>query len=239
MKEKSLILLLFLLTSVSFSIAQDKIRPAILRIVDDIVEGGYVGGEAGAFPGAEPHQWQRYKLLNREANTNELLQLTKHSDPIVRVYAFDALVDRRDRNVYDLIQSHINDTALVIDQYGCFETRTTVAHRYIENTKSLTRTQVNTIDSIILYTLDASHKIYGTIIWRIELKPEYYTRLKELHNTTKNNFFVEKIATYNNPSDTSLIKAVLDDDPAIGLLAVVQYPHPSFYPSLKRIHAHE
>jgi hypothetical protein len=64
--------------------------------------------------GREPipsQQYRRYETLKDSATLEELAQLTNHSSAVVCCYAFDALSERKAPNFFQLVQSHLTDSA--------------------------------------------------------------------------------------------------------------------------------
>jgi hypothetical protein len=77
------------------------------------------------------HQfYKQLKLLRERAKTYELLLLTEHQSPFVRLHAFDLLLTLAYPNFVDVLAKHVEDTDTVFyhpTTYGCLYDITTVA----------------------------------------------------------------------------------------------------------------
>ena len=86
-----------------FSLTKDELVEQIAK--ENIVAGGAVGIAA-----VEPEQWIRYTALKTNTSEQELIELTDHPNKTVKCYAFNALMEKRSENIFDLLLKNITDT---------------------------------------------------------------------------------------------------------------------------------
>lgn len=80
----------------------------------NIMEGEQIGSW-----GMYSEQWERFQKLLLISNDTSLFELTSHSSPVVRGYAYLGLMERNTGLLMSAIRAHENDTALVKSQQGC------------------------------------------------------------------------------------------------------------------------
>ncbi len=144
------------------------VRPHIWEIVDGIVAENELHSSRIGRGGITGKQWKRYVALRTEATAEELVDLTDYTNPVVRSYAFMALVERNHPDVFTILVQHSNDRDTMLVLSGCTgrfaEVREflagTVTHGgFIDNAKRayrLSATQKATVDSLL--ALPASNK---------------------------------------------------------------------------------
>lgn len=104
------------------------VRPHIWTIVDAIRDYGELHSSCVYRGCVQSEQWKRYLHLKSEATDDELLDLTDYIDPVVRCYAFIALVERGHPDVFPVLMRHVEDTDTLSAQKGCIGFPTTVRH---------------------------------------------------------------------------------------------------------------
>lgn len=73
-----------------------------------------------------PQQYLRFDLLRKQSTDAELTALLKHRAPVVRAYAFEALAERPNIDLFPLLLRHQQDTARLAVSCGCFRFNNTV-----------------------------------------------------------------------------------------------------------------
>lgn len=89
------------------------------KITRDISLCSTVDAAAVGFGGVQSEQYERFLLLRKIANDEELIQLTKSANGNVKAYAFLALAERNYPNCNELLQQHIKDTTSFQYRSGC------------------------------------------------------------------------------------------------------------------------
>lgn len=115
-----LFLLLFITEQNSF--ARDdstRVRKTILKLARKISRSKTVDTGPVGFAAEHTKQFDRYIYLINNATENELVVLTDHKDPKVRAYSFEILVAKGYKNIQQLLQQHIGDTATIVIRDGC------------------------------------------------------------------------------------------------------------------------
>ena len=129
---KQLLVVFFaVIFSVSNSFAQVKYERKHLsfkvkRIVHklekyDVVTGRRIGKSA-----IKSEQYRLFEKLESKATESELYELTNHSSPVVRAYAFYGLANEKSVKMLAVIEKNQNDTVAIIQQFGCIKAGNTV-----------------------------------------------------------------------------------------------------------------
>ena len=109
-------------------------RPVILLTHKDsvnmlkriIVESSAITGSSIGFAGSPSNTWYAFSWLINIATASELVEMTTHKNPVLRVYAYTGLLYRRYKPVAKVIQRMTEDTATVRTFSGCIMGTTTV-----------------------------------------------------------------------------------------------------------------
>lgn len=129
-----------------------KVSSTVLAIINDfefedgMVESAYVG-----YAGQPSDQFEVFERLYKEATESELLELTKHPEPIVRSYSFWGLAKINSNELEANLRQHLNDTTQVLTMSGCrvgIERVNTfmldvVTPKLVDNCKKLPRRTIN------------------------------------------------------------------------------------------------
>ncbi|MET4106167.1 HEAT repeat domain-containing protein [Hymenobacter sp. UYP22] len=106
-----LVILLLLLGAGQGTFAQGKNQAAFIkRVTDTIAYIGVLKCEAVSRIGYTPRQYTRFDSLRSYCSSEELQALLKHKSPAVRGYAFWALSERPEVDLYPLLMKHRRDT---------------------------------------------------------------------------------------------------------------------------------
>lgn len=114
--------------TVNSIILSDSLKPIVESLVSfNSVEDSLIG--IAAKPSAV---YSKFTKLLGIATDSELVQLTDHRNPSVRVYAFWGLAKRHNPVVKSLIKYHITDQAKFKHTEGCEEMENTVNNFYLD-----------------------------------------------------------------------------------------------------------
>lgn len=219
------------------------------NVVSDLIEYGVITGRAVGGAGTKPKQWDNFKDLRENATNPELLLLTEHPHPVVKCYAFDLLVNKRNENCFNILKDNLIDTTSVFTQFGCIGRRTRVNDYFIQSILSpnhgneyLIESEKNTLDSLILFTPNLISSYKNGLIERIEPKEKYYSRIRELA-LKENNSAIIAISKYQKESDIEFINHLLEntdtDIQYYGLKAAKNFPNDISFAKIKEIHSVE
>ena len=223
MKKFLFITILFFILFIGQSYSQynfdsTKVRPEILKIAKKIAKVNEVQSKSIGFTGTRSKQYLRYEKLKNIAHKNELVQLTNHFNPVVRCYAFWALRDRQESNIFPLLLNHIHDTVKVITQTGCIgeykktedfcinlfmEKYLIEEDKYRFNSCQLNYAEKRILDSTVIFM---PNNLFYTFKALQEIEPNlnYYIRIRELA-LEGNIFAVIALAKFNNEKDLEII----------------------------------
>lgn len=134
--------------------AQEKIL--INKIEEhDRVEDQFIG------EGGEPsEQWLRFDSLRTLLTEEQLILLTENESPVVRCYAFDALMESNSKQTISILLKHANDTTSVYAQSGCKAYSVSVADYFISSIST-------TIDGKEVYKKTPEEKAIVDSLWNI------------------------------------------------------------------------
>ncbi len=209
----------------------------------------YEGGEYWV-----PEYRKLIDKLQSIATVEELQVLSHHTNPVVRFEACRALTRLGTTNILALAVSHLDDTQLVRSQYGCTGRREAFADALIgwvsnpnlgvDNTpdRGLSEIEQRKLDSLVLYSKNALDARYHALE-RVGANPAHYRRIREMAVADQYGPALVALARFRNEADTQIIsnfESVTStgipwkDKPSYyRLLAIQEFPHPSFFPQLE------
>lgn len=239
-----LIVLLIALTSG----AQDqKLRPAIKSIVDNIekynrLEQKYVG-----FAGATTDQYRNFIKLRKKATTEELLVLLHHKNSVVKGYSSWALADNKYPKLYEVLDEFLKTGEVVPNQHGCIVGRADLASEFyrrvyyqhfeykLSNADSLFFLhQVQQMDSLILYT-DYQTPLLKNALEHNHANRNNYQRIKELSQRENHSAALVALAEYKKQEDIPFIISRGEES----FLAISVFPDRAFWDVLLRYKPHQ
>lgn len=229
-------------------------------LIDSLLKFNTYEGRYEGRTGDTTEQWHYFTEFSKRYSENELIQLCNDQNPVIRSLAFQALADNCSFKVYDILIDHLSDTTEFGRFYGCLSGTDRVTDNFLDAvgydketpTKyNLTDEQFNYIDSILLFRDEIKMKSFLSgielrsrhyMLERLKPVPQFYERVREI---AKDGVYeaLPLLAKYKNPADTSIFIGYLLDDEfsdrgrtmTIYVRKAIRYfPHPSFYPILKK-----
>lgn len=217
------------------------LRPEITKLVQNIAADNVVKGAAVGIAGIRTEQWDRYEHLKRTATGDELMLLSSHTNPVVRCYAFQALVHRK-VDVFPILLQHLKDDERVETLEGCIGGTEKVGDYFIntvmpgyadEGSYEMSARQLTELDSILINdkTVKVSRK--ESLLSTIRPNQKFYKQIRELA-IQGNPEAVLGLARFRNPLDIDIIKNLFSDNENsyYAIYAAREFPHESFYPYL-------
>jgi hypothetical protein len=143
----------------------------------------------GDFP--EKYQSQLVEIVSRTVatqpdyvrtkfTTQELEKLSKSEHPVLRAWGLRTLLSVKKVNAVDLIISHIDDTAIISVDHGEFgEWDETVTDDLIFHAEFTSKAERDSLARIVIFHHNKLKAAY-MIVELIEMKEEYYARIKEM-----------------------------------------------------------
>ena len=104
----------------------------VKNVVNQIVQYKTVQDERIGFAAAKSKVYQAFEKLSKIASNRELVQLTEHPTPNVRVYAFWALATKYYKAIKEVLEKRIKDVAMVEYQSGCITSNIQVNQFYLD-----------------------------------------------------------------------------------------------------------
>lgn len=94
-------------------------------IVEGIAQYNRLDGSMIGLAGQKSIQYKRFEVLC-QFSEDSLVSLTDHNNPVVRAYAFEALVKNNSSKTLEIFEKHIRDKASFDEMFGCIVNSTTV-----------------------------------------------------------------------------------------------------------------
>ena len=215
------------------------------NIVSGISKTNVVMGGAVGIAGARPEQWDRYLALCHKATDTEIINLTNHTNAVVRCYAFDCMLQRKNLDFFNTLLLHLIDTAEVHTLYGCLGGREMVGDYFLQASKGvgLNKNQESKIDSILLFDKRASLNARVDLLDSLRPEEKYYQRIREMVRVESFYQATPLLAKYRNKMDifsiANLLRSQHRDKQLYGLRSVIYFPDSSFFPALEEIVSNE
>ncbi len=198
-------------------------------------------GEAVGYSGEKPDQFKRFEKLQRRANKNELLELTKHKNGVVRCYAVWALSHDSTVDIFSIVIKHLSDDELIWTQFGCSVDQERVGDfiinlvtpGYVDLTsQKLDSLEFVKLDSILIYSAN-NLNARSAAMERAPMSESHYQLVKEIVKSKNDPSAVVALARYHRKDDIPLIKgSAYDDNNSFVYQAIIQFPEPDFLPFL-------
>lgn len=202
---------------------------------------------------AEPsHQWERYETLLEISSDSELLFLCNNRSPVIRAYAFQGLIRRQNPKIFDILTTHIHDTAAFDRSMGCMVGPCYVSDFYLELVgyfpyNSITSYKIspqerNLLDSLMLFGQEITLRRtnYNEIrlnsrkylLANLVIKEAYYNRLREILLAGVIEA-LPALAKFKKKEDIPLFKKIYEEEGRIAhdfvFDAIINFPHPDLF----------
>jgi hypothetical protein len=204
-------------------------------------------GSAVYDSGSRPAQFDNFTELQKKATKEELMELTNHSNGVIRCYAFWALSYDTSVDLLPIVIKHISDTASVSTQFGCIGSSEKVGDFFISivtpeyvdlKSKKLSPEEFEYLDSILVYT---SNTLYAreSAIFKAKPTETFYARARELVLKENNQSALVTLAKFKREQDIPLIlnnklKKERYDQLYFTYMAISEFPNIAFLPLLKK-----
>lgn len=170
-----------------------------------------------------------YKQLKYAANENDLVKLLEHPNISVRIFAFQILDEKKYKGLFSFIKDHFNDTYVMHKSYT---SRPYELGNHYCFARSLTKTQRNTIDSMVLFG-DNDYNYIHDIFLRNDTVSMFHDII--ISKLEKYPDGIKYIAKFNRESDLELLEAYILKNPSYNYSIMDLFPHPYFIGTVKKI----
>ena len=203
-------------------------------VIEEIANTNELHGQYLGIAGTPSDQYERYARLKKELSNDQLVELTNHSNAVVRCYSFWALTDRKEDDLFEILVNRIDDTATVYKQFADVVDHTTVADfcidlltrdfiftadYYRENNSQLTLEEKEVLDSLVIFS-STNLRYLNRILDNYEPDPKLYSQVRDLAALGNLHAF-PALARHQNEEDIDLILSL--DKVKRG---TNMYPHP-------------
>jgi hypothetical protein len=234
------ILFLVLFASVT-SYAQDIRKIEVEAIICGIAKYNGYDSEGIGFGGYKSSQRYRYEELRDKATSRELANATIHSNPVVVCYAFEALAERKDSNIFSLLKEHLTDTSILYTHIGyVLGGRSTVRNFMLDisyrNLGLFDSIQKKHLDSFVSSTQGLGPGIYDYILTTLEYDSISHKYLINILKENPCSDAIIELAKYQKQSDIKLILERINDSffSENGIKACYYFPDTAFYSILRK-----
>lgn len=218
------ILIVFILILFSSTLLGQEIRKEIYDLVQKIESVNILESEYVGYSGSTTDQYRYFDTLSKIATIDELLQLTKYKNPVIKGYASWALSNQKYPNLVAVFSEFLNTNEMAKSQDGCIVSDEKLSNLlyfhvfYDELYSSETETdslyylyQIQKMDSLLINNLFLIRKTYKDTIFKDYLtffvlsknnaNPKAYTQIKELAKIYNEPFVLSALAAYKISSD--------------------------------------
>ena len=208
---------LIILTLLTFHLEAQDIRPKINSLAKKIAKYNQLESEHVGIAGETTVQYENFIELRDKATIDELLELLKHENSVVKGYSSWALADRMYPRLTDIIAYFLAKGDSAATQHGCIVSEEDLAsefysrvfyqhfHNKLTETDSLFfQSQIQQLDSVILYGSNDGY-LMNKALSNNNGNPKNYERIKELAVTNNNKASLVALAKYQNQNDLSFL----------------------------------
>lgn len=205
------------------------LRPEILAIVERIAEAGSHDSERVGATGVPSEVYATYKELRELATAEEIRLLTEHASPVVRVYAFQALVERGGE-LFDQLWLRRDDLARLATMHGCIMAEQQVADMVLD--MAWDELDPGQRDLVLDHLLKGGGPAGFRHRALLQLEPfeAYYHQIRGLAMRGETSSALVALARFRRDADTDIILAGFADEKQryYALLAMETFPHQAF-----------
>lgn len=249
--------LLFILFSCLWSCRNNNstiVRKEVSTLAKKIAKNKIVYGPNINIGGERPEQWDEFIQLKSIATENELIKLTESNNPVIKCYAFKALVMNESSKAFDILMKNLTDNSRVETFYGCTNTFECVADDFFKNYKislftsdkeessegaNLSPEEVKRIEYEIVFNPHVKILAKNYILRFLKPRDEYYSRIRQFVINEKISDAIITLARFQKPQDKELIIKCLESHEYqlryCAVLAIDEYPDIDFFKPLLKI----
>ncbi len=170
--------------------------------------------------GPEHHRSKQYNYadwLRRHATSDQLAEIAKtNSNPATRLWALRILLEKPNKQVYDVLKAAINDTTEVEQMSYCFYSKLPYNLKafslyYFDQENSQTEEMQEAIDSLAFFDYMKQYGYDSEILNCFKPKQKYYVTAVEAANNGQVEI-LPLLVKYKNPNDRQRISKLLQAD---------------------------
>lgn len=176
--------------------------------------------EAIGYSGTTSNTFQLAEHLSNIATAEQLLELLSNENPIVRAYAYGALLEHDDQDHLALLKQLIDDQESFQSMGGCIISSSTVSNECVgyymyppfRSDVEFKRTdeELAALDEVLLSATTSNYRIERVYL-RIDATPENYQRIRNYIVEENKLFLLPKLATYQKEADFQLLTDAIEE----------------------------
>tara|TARA_R110002050_G_scaffold194907_1_gene329749 strand:- start:235 stop:1179 length:945 start_codon:yes stop_codon:yes gene_type:complete len=226
------------------------IRPEINQIADSIAADNQYKSSGVGYGGVRTSQWERFLTLKDKAKSEELRQLTNHTNSVVRCYSFQALAERQDSMTFSILLNHLKDNEYVSTFQGCIVSSSTVGDFFVNivtpkyislSAYKLKESEQQNLDSLLIFDPKIKLSAKSRLLKDLQPKPQYHERVRQIAKEERNPTAAITLARFQDEADIDIIKGFFKKEKTeyYAIYAAREFPHKEFYTELVKIFERE
>jgi len=179
-----------------------------------------------------------YHYFKDSLSSEQLVELTYHQYPMVRVYSFLALKEKRFDNMQDIIFNHLSDTTKINISHGCVIYSNTIADFIIS--EAFYCLKGNTKDSLrdLIFYNHSNLSAFSKILWDCNDYEPYYSEILQINQDSASRTSLMALASFRKVKDLDFLETEIKklEHDFKKFQIIEKYPHDQFKPILYEYH---
>lgn len=195
-------------------------------------------------------QFDLLRSLDKRATDGELIRLSGHQNGVVRAYAFFLLLTNQYPNAFEMLKKHLEDDEIirVFGEYdvqemkvGDFMVQMMTPGMHDGFLLKMTPEQRRELDALLLDNPDIILEEKNKVMTNLPSTAQNYDKIRAQAQKKRNPDMVVKLAEFQREEDLEFFQSFLNTKGGqlTGFQVVREFPHESFFASLKRAHSLE
>jgi len=179
-----------------------------------------------------------YHYFKDSLGTEQLVELSYHQYPMVRVFSFLALEEKRFDNMQDVIFTHLTDTTKIHVSNGCVIYTTTIADFIIyEAFYHLKGNAKDSLRDLIFYN-HSNLGAFSDILWDCEGYEPYYQKILTINQDSATKGSLMALASYRKEKDLDFLETEINklEYDYEKFQIIEKHPHDRFKPLMYDYH---
>ncbi len=198
------------------------------------------------YDGRREFQVRYFRDLTNFAREDELIALTQHEKPVIRCYAFWALLEQHYEDAFELLKEHLTDNEEVIvfgdvdahsHKVGDFYIYLMTQDKIDPFVRKLSEKEQEKLNEMLMTNSDIELEAKRDLIMTFE--EDNIEDIRAFAQKSMDGNVIARLAKYKQDEDAELIENLFElqgDDPYHALKASRNFPHPDFLDNLLEFH---
>lgn len=245
-----ILLLSPLLSSSQDQYSDSQISKAVLELVKQIAKENILMDSAVGGAGMRPEQYDRFEKLKNKATLKELRVLTNHPNGVVRCYALQGLILKKENSdiFFSIIKKHLNDNEVIETFSGCIMDYELVSDvflgcaqhplTYEDEETIIDEKQIKELDSLLIYDGNKESRRRHIAVKNLPATPQNYAIVKSIAINEGSESALIKLSEYHKEEDLDFLYNQYDSLNSKNYMVLyyeiaANYAHPKFFPLLR------